>query len=305
MAIDLVIVGVGKIAKDQHLPAIGKNSDYRLVAAISRNAAVEDVENFETIDDWLATGQKAAVSLCVPPSVRTEIARKVIAAGCDLMIEKPPAATLGEIELLRSASNKAGTVLYATWHSRRAAAVDPARRWLEKRSIRSVKISWRENVRQWHPGQDWVFKPGGFGVFDPGINALSILTEILPERVIVESARLSIPENRATPIAGDVAMRHKDCPIHMTLDWLQEGEQTWTITVETDDGPLDLTKGGAALSLAGKSQELERPGEYDRLYADFARLIQERQSDVDTEPLRIVADAMMTARIDQAPPFHF
>jgi D-galactose 1-dehydrogenase len=27
-----------------------------------------------------------------------------------------------------------------------------------------------------------VFEPGGMGVFDPGINALSILTEILPRR---------------------------------------------------------------------------------------------------------------------------
>ncbi|MDO9306657.1 MAG: gfo/Idh/MocA family oxidoreductase, partial [Mesorhizobium sp.] len=38
--IRLGIVGVGKIVRDQHLPAIARNKDYALVAAASRNATV-------------------------------------------------------------------------------------------------------------------------------------------------------------------------------------------------------------------------------------------------------------------------
>jgi D-galactose 1-dehydrogenase len=45
-----------------------------------------------------------------------------------------------------------------------------------------VNVIWREDVRVWHPGQDWIWQPGGLGVFDPGINALSIITHILPAR---------------------------------------------------------------------------------------------------------------------------
>ncbi len=61
-------------------------------------------------------------------------------------------------------------------------------------------------MRHWHPNQAWIWEPGGFGVFDPGINALSILTEILPGPFTVGSARLVTPANVQTPIAAEVAM---------------------------------------------------------------------------------------------------
>ncbi len=39
--INLAIVGVGKIVRDQHLPAVAKNADYRLIAAASRHGTVD------------------------------------------------------------------------------------------------------------------------------------------------------------------------------------------------------------------------------------------------------------------------
>ena len=59
-----------------------------------------------------------------------------------------------------------------------AQAVAPAKAWLAGKTIKQAKIIWREDVRKWHPGQDWIFEAGGMGVFDPGINALSIMTDI-------------------------------------------------------------------------------------------------------------------------------
>ena len=53
--------------------------------------------------------------------------------------------------------------------------------WLAGRTIRRVECTWKEDVRVWHPGQAWIWEPG-IGVFDPGINALSVLTRILPPR---------------------------------------------------------------------------------------------------------------------------
>src|SRR5690606_40163452 len=75
-------------------------------------------------------------------------------------------------------------------HSRMALAVAAARRWLADRTIHEGRITWREDLRKWHPGQDWILDAGGMGVFDPGINALSILTEILPaDRKSVEQGK--------------------------------------------------------------------------------------------------------------------
>ncbi len=38
--INLAIVGVGKIVRDQHLPAVAGNGDYKLIAAASRHGTV-------------------------------------------------------------------------------------------------------------------------------------------------------------------------------------------------------------------------------------------------------------------------
>ena len=79
MVFPVAVVGVGKIARDQHLPAIAADPDFELVAAVSRHAAVEGVPNFPDLDRFLAEGPPAAVALCVPPSARTAMALQALA----------------------------------------------------------------------------------------------------------------------------------------------------------------------------------------------------------------------------------
>ena len=126
----VALVGVGKIARDQHIPAIAADPDFELVAAVSRNATIEGVPNFTDLDAFLAEGPPAAVALCVPPEARTAMALKALAAGRDVLLEKPPAATLGEVDLMVAAARETGAVLFATWHSRFAPAVAEAKAWL-------------------------------------------------------------------------------------------------------------------------------------------------------------------------------
>ncbi len=302
--IPVAVVGVGKIARDQHLPAIAGDPDFRLAAAVSRHGTVRDVPNFTDFDDFLKNGPEAAVALCTPPSVRLEMALKAIAAGRDLLLEKPPAATLGEIETIIAAARAAGVTLFQTWHSRFAPAVPRAREWLSSRAISAVRINWREDVRRWHPGQDWVWAPGGFGVFDPGINALSILTEILPGAMHVRSALLEVPSNCATPIGVEMAMLARgDIPVAAVFDWRQEGPQTWDIEVETEGRLLRLSMGGAKMEIDGSAIEVGPEAEYPEIYRRFASLIVARHSDADIAPLRLCADAYLVGRQVAAEPF--
>ena len=100
----VALVGVGKIARDQHIPAIAADPDFELVAAVSRHATIDGVPNFHDIDRFLAEGPEAAVALCVPPAARTAMALKALAAGRDVLLEKPPAATLGEVDRMVAAA---------------------------------------------------------------------------------------------------------------------------------------------------------------------------------------------------------
>lgn len=297
----LAVIGVGKIARDRHLPAIAADPAFHLVATVDPHASVDGVPNYASLGALLADGRSIdAVSICTPPAMRAPIVLAAFEAGLHVMIEKPPATSLAEVEAMRSV---AGTrTFFAAWHSREAAGVAPARAWLADKRIERVTIEWRENIRHWHPGQDWILAEGGFGVFDPGINALSILTAILPERVDLTAASIEVPEGRQSPLAARLEMRSGAVPIVATFDFLQLGEQTWTIDVETDAGSLSLRDGGKVLVVDGKS-ETGVNAEYPRLYRRFAELIEAGGSDVDDAPLRLTLDALARATRNKVEPF--
>lgn len=294
----IALVSIGKIARDQHIPAISASPDWELAAAVSRNATVDGVENFPTLEAMLAARPDIpVVSLCMPPAARFAPAAAAIAAGRHVMLEKPPGATLSECHELARLAAAAGVSLYATWHSRAAAQVQAAKAWLAGRRLRSARITWKEDVRRWHPGQEWIWEPGGLGVFDPGINALSILTEILPDAVHLTEATLDFPANRATPIAADLTFRHPGgAEVTAVFDWRQEGPQTWDIAVETDSGSMLLQNGGAKLSVDGRPVADEPDREYPRLYARMAELVARGASDADFAPMTHVADAFTLGR---------
>ncbi|HEU0066036.1 MAG TPA: Gfo/Idh/MocA family oxidoreductase [Sphingomonas sp.] len=301
--IRVAIVGMGKIARDQHLPAIAGNDDFVLAATVSSGEPGLDVPNFATLDALLADGPGIdAVALCTPPQVRYDLASKALARGLHVFLEKPPGATLSEVAALEAQAGAA--TLFASWHSRYAAGVEPARAWLADRKIERVLITWREDVRVWHPGQAWIWEPGGLGVFDPGINALSIATHILPKPFFLTEALLELPENRAAPIAADLRFRDTaGADIVMDLDWRQTGPQSWDILVDTDRGQLALAKGGSVLTLPDGTQHLEER-EYPGLYERFAHLIRDGESDVDVAPMRLVADAFLRGRRESVEAFH-
>jgi D-galactose 1-dehydrogenase len=301
----IALVGIGKIAVDQHVPAMAGNPDWTLAATVSRNGSVPGVESFTTIEAMLAARPDIpVVSLALPPVPRFAYAEAALKAGRHVMLEKPPGATLAEIHTLQALAAERGLTLYATWHSRMAHAVAPAKVWLQGKAITRAHITWREDVRKWHPGQDWVFEPGGMGVFDPGINALSILTEILPMPVHLTGATLTFPENRQTPIAAALTFSHN---VTADFDWRQTGPQTWDITVETPDGHLALRRGGNILEIDGKpvSGENSIMGEYPALYARMAELVKGRTSEVDLAPMVHVSDAMTLGRRVETEAFHF
>jgi D-galactose 1-dehydrogenase len=301
----IALVGIGKIAVDQHVPAIAASGDWELAATVSRSGTVPGVPAFTDFARFLAERPDVpVVSLCLPPVPRFAYAEAALKAGRHVMLEKPPGATVAEVQTLAARAEAQGVTLFATWHSRMARAVEPARAWLADRTVSRAHITWHEDVRHWHPGQDWVFEPGGLGVFDPGINALSILTHILPAPVHLTGAELEFPANRDTPIAARLAFSGG---VSADFDWRQTGPQTWDIEVETDRGALALRMGGNVLEIDGKAVagEASIMGEYPALYAQMARLVATGASDVDLAPLIHVADAMLIGRRITTDPFHF
>lgn len=297
-AIKIAIVGVGKIVRDQHLPAIGNNPNFELIATASRNGSVEGIPSFGTIEEMLSSVPEIeAVSLCMPPQYRYQAAKAALRAGKHVFLEKPPGATISEVQELIREADRAGVSLFASWHSRYAPSVEAAKAFLSANKIQSVEVNWKEDVRHWHPNQEWIWQAGGLGVFDPGINALSIITHILPQAIFIEDATLEFPENKDAPIAAKINFNSADgWKLAADFDWRQTGKQSWDIIAKTDGGTLRLADGGAHLFIDEVEQTQAPEREYPALYEQFSKIIAEKESDVDLAPLTHVADAFMLGR---------
>nr|GFB87675.1 hypothetical protein [Tanacetum cinerariifolium] len=200
-----------------------------------------------------------------PPQGRFALVEQALRAGKHVLVEKPPCSTLGEALALIDEVNAAGVSGLFAWHSRFAPGVLNAKQWLEGKTLKQVRIDWKEQVRidwkeqvrKWHPGQAWIWQAGGLGVFDPGINALSIITELLPRALFVESAHLNVPGNCQSPIAASLQMRSgEQVRVVAELDFDHSVNEQWSIELECEEGVMRLDAGGAQVTLDGVSQEV-------------------------------------------------
>ncbi|MBD8621897.1 Gfo/Idh/MocA family protein [Pseudomonas sp. CFBP 13727] len=293
--IRLGVVGYGKIAQDQHVPALRDNPAFELAAVATLGAPCPGVAHFGSLRELLDNGPDIqALAFCTPPQGRYAQVREALQAGKHVLVEKPPCASLGEaMALVELAAEKGVTCLFA-WHSRFAAGVEAARAWLVGKQLQAVTVQWKEDVRKWHPGQQWIWQAGGLGVFDPGINALSIISHVLPEPLFVTHASLRFPGNRQAPIAADLTMSDATgLTVSAAFDWDHGHDELWQIEVRCAEGWLRLTHGGAHLLIDDVPQTLATTGEYPLLYHYFAQLIEAGRSDTDLQPLRLVADGFL------------
>ena len=168
-----------------------------------------------------------------------------------------------------------------------------------------MQIVWQEDVHTWHPGQQWIWEPGGFGVFDRASMPSRSSPLSSQGRCSSASARLSVPENAQTPIAAEIdfASNVADGPLHASFDFRRTEGEAWTIDIRTSDGvSMKLADGGSRLFIDGGEQNVSGLGEYPDIYRQFVDLIDERRSSVDVRPLRLVADCFLASSQDVVEP---
>jgi D-galactose 1-dehydrogenase len=87
--IKIAIVGLGKIARDQHVPSLAASNAFELIAVASPHGRLEGVPSFESIETLLQkVPDVAAVALCMTPRVRYEVARYALERGRHVLLEK-------------------------------------------------------------------------------------------------------------------------------------------------------------------------------------------------------------------------
>lgn len=300
------LVGFGKIARERHAPSIADNPAFELACVADPSGAAEGgVPAYRDHGTLLAEGQVDAVAICTPPSARFAVARDALQAGKHVLLEKPPTATVGELDDLVRLATARNLVLFAAWHSQHNQAVDRAREVLSGRVVTRLRIDWQEDAERYHPGQTWIWEPGGFGVFDAGVNGLSILTRLFGSRLFVRDAALTFMPGRHAPIAAELVFSMDDgaADLRGAFDWRSGRPERREIRMETGaGGSVELTASGGRLAVDGQEVMSGPRSEYPLLYARFAELLRSGRSEVDGAPLRLVADAFLVGRRLEAGP---
>jgi len=139
----VAVVGAGAFGRN-HLRVYRElqqaGQDIRLVAVVDRDPAVAseaaakfDVPGFATIEACLAAvGKLDAASICVPTVHHASAAAPLLAAGSDLLIEKPLAATLADADSILELARSHGRIVQAGHLERFNPAVTAARKHLNR-----------------------------------------------------------------------------------------------------------------------------------------------------------------------------
>jgi D-galactose 1-dehydrogenase len=308
MTIRIGVIGLGQIARKRHLPAIAAHDGFALagLASLGGGPDVAGLPVHAHHRTMLATCDLDAVAICTPPAARFAIARDALRAGKHVLLEKPPAGTLGEAEALARLAAREGRVLFATWHSQYNTAVEAARRFLADKAPDTLRVDWNEDFRAFHHDQDWIWQADGLGVFDMAINALSVISRIFADPPFVRDAELRIAANHVAPIAAVVrfGVAGESGPLEMHTNWGHAGPDQRELRVATRCGHrLELLDSGGTLTIDGAVAVQEERAEYRMLYERFAALLCEGRSDIDLAPLRMTLDALAVGRRVALPRF--
>lgn len=300
----LAIIGFGVSARSNHLPAIAASHRFDLAAIVDPVSSDPNVPCFTSIAAMRQSNLPIdAVALCTPPLGRIALVDQCLEAGWHVLLEKPPVAKAEDMKKLDRLANPANRSIFASWHSIENPAVDAASAWLESHPVEKLHLRWLEHANDWHPNQNWLWRENGFGVFDAGINALSILHHILPGSLSITGAELSVPENAATPVAAQLQFALDGHAIGQAeLDLLHAGKPVWEISILSGESELLLFDGGKRLRIDGRAVPVDGPAEYDRVYDKYADLMDRGQSRIEMRPLELVFDALAVGQTIAADP---
>jgi D-galactose 1-dehydrogenase len=308
MAISIGIVGLGQIARKRHMPAITADADFTLagLADLGGGETIAGLPIYTDHHAMFAACAPDAVAICTPPAARFAIARDALLSGKHVLLEKPPAATMGEAEALVELAARCGRVVYASWHSQCNRAVEAARLFLADKHLARLRVDWHEDFRRYHPDQDWIWQVDGLGVFDMAINALSVVSRLFAAPPFVKSAELHIAVNHAAPLAAMIRFGTLDGagPLELHANWGHVGPDQRELHITTRCGhEVALLDSGGSLVIDGQVTVQESREEYPMLYTRFAELVLSGQSEADLTPLQMTLDALALGKRVALPRF--
>lgn len=194
------IVGTGAIAH-YHARAVKAHPMAELVAVTNqtRSKAEAFAEQwggpavYDNIDDLLAAEHPDVVLICTPPGVHRVQTLAAFAAGAHVIVEKPPAPSLDELDDMRAAAAAAGKQLAVVFQQRTGTAARHFRDLIQSGSLGRPLLAVVQTL--WYRDADYFAVPwrgkweteGGGTTLGHGIHQLDLLGFLLGDWASVEA----------------------------------------------------------------------------------------------------------------------
>lgn len=200
------IVGCGSIARAHALSYTG-HPRVELVGVFDHDqdradafAATHRTTAFRSRQQLVDAGVDL-VSVATPPGSHTEVASALLAAGCSVLLEKPPAVALAEMDVLAAADAASAGSLYVVFQHRHGSGARRASRLLRSSALGTPQVAVCETL--WYRPDSyflpewrgtWVGEGGG-PTLGHAIHQLDLLLHLMgPWRTVdARAARIARP----------------------------------------------------------------------------------------------------------------
>jgi predicted dehydrogenase len=293
MTISLGLIGCGEVAQNGHVPAILRNSQFKLtavcdidparIACISRHA-----NHVATYSDWralLARERLDAVVLALPPEVSPEIAIAALEKNLAVLDEKPMAATLADGRRLQRAVMESGglyqvgfVLRYGEWVERIAKVIPSLGTPL---SI-SVEVydERLDPTDQEHLARILAFIRNSSAMTHEGSHVIDYVSlwHPLPWKSASAIAQQTSPTFTGPNLWSATVEFEDHSVLNVKIGWLLPTLPPSTVTVVGPEGRLDFDcrTGRGHVDLGGVEQPFVAPPlgpSWDRQYEAFASAI--------------------------------
>ncbi len=261
-----LVIGVGDITSRRVLPAILAEERSRLVGIVTRNpakAAPYGVPAFTTLEAALAESEAAAVYVGSPVFLHASQSSAALAAGRDVLCEKPMAMNLAEAEKMVAEAHASRRIFGVAYYRRTYPKVHRALELIRQGVIGAPVLAWATCHSQpvaEDSSRSWLLDPeraGGGPLYDVASHRIDLLNFFFGEPVRVTGQLSNAIHTFAVEDSATVMIEYKN-RLRAVVD------ARWHSRVERDEFRVIGTEGEIDLSpLTGPS--LVYPGGREHL----------------------------------------
>jgi len=247
------IVGTGAIAH-AHAGALAELEGVDVVAAAdalpgraAEFAAAQGIPSaFDSFDELLASGGIDVVHICTPPGVHAEQTLRSFQAGAHVVVEKPPALSLDQLDAMLAGAESAGRRLAVVFQQRTGSAPEHVRRLLREGALGRPLVALC-NTLWYRPDSyyevEWRGKwatEGGGPTLGHGIHQIDLLAYLLGDWAEVDGRLWRLARDVETEDLSTAVVRFESGAVASLVTSVLSPREVSSIRIDTEKATITV-----------------------------------------------------------------